>query len=97
MKLNATNKSTLKGIAVIIILIIVIAFISGPPPKMSMYQPRDLTIVSKSDKSIFTLPGNKECKTGYYSNSTGGVCGAQEIVKDHGDFEISDGIGGNLI
>jgi hypothetical protein len=25
------------------------------------------------------------------------VCGAQKVIRDHGDYEIADGIGGVLI
>lgn len=104
MKLNATNRNTLSAIAVVIILLVVIMFMSAPAdPKMSLYQPRDITVKTKSDASIFTLPRSTECLPGpnkesdYYTMDVHGICGGQKLVGDHASYEISDGIGGVLI
>ena len=104
MKLNATNRGTLNAIAVIIILLVVIMFISTPVnPKMSMYQPKEITVKTKSDASIFTLPRSTEClagpdeKSDFYNIDVQGICGGQKLVSDHASYEISDGIGGVLI
>tara|TARA_Y100000389_G_scaffold197708_1_gene232809 strand:+ start:781 stop:1095 length:315 start_codon:yes stop_codon:yes gene_type:complete len=104
MKLNATNRSTLKAIAVVVILLVVIMFMATPAdPKMSMYQPREITVKAKSDASIFTLPRSTEClagpeeKSDFYNIDVQGICGGQQLVSDHASYEISDGIGGVLI
>jgi len=104
MKLNSTNRSTLNAIAVVIILLVVIMFMSAPKdPKMSLYQPREITVKSKSDKSIFTLPRSTECLPGpnkesdYYTADVHGICGGQQLVSDHTSYEIDGGIGGVLI
>ena len=104
MKLNATNRSTLNAIAVVVILIVVIMFMSTPTdPKMSLYQPKEITIKSKSDASIFTLPRSTECLAGptkesdYYNIDVQGICGGQKLVSDHAGYEIDGGIGGVLI
>lgn len=104
MKLNATNRSTLNAIAVVIILLVVIMFMATPTdPKMSLYQPKEITIKTKSDASIFTLPRSTECLPGpnkesdYYTADVQGICGGQQLVSDHASYEIGDGIGGVLI
>jgi len=105
MLLNATNRSTLRAIAAIIVLIAVIMFISPPvaPHKTSMYQPRDITVKTKSDTSIFSLPRSTECLPGlseesdYYTADVNGICGGQRNTVDHASYEISGGIGGVLI
>lgn len=104
MKINATNRSTLNAIAVVIILLVIIMFMRAPrDPKMSLYQPKEITTKSKSDKSIFTLPRSTECLAGptkeadFYNIDVQGICGGQQLVSDHASYEISDGIGGVLI
>lgn len=104
MKLNATNRNTLNAIAVVIILLVIIMFMSTPTdPKLSLYQPREITVKAKSDASIFTLPRSVDCLAGphekadYYSADVQGICGGQKLVSDHASYEIDDGIGGVLI
>lgn len=104
MKLNATNRTTLRAIAMVMFLLVIIMFMSAPTdPKMSLYQPREITIKTKSDASIFTLPRNTECLPGpnkesdYYTRDVQGICGGQKLVSDHASYGISDGIGGVLI
>lgn len=104
MKLNATNRSTLNAIALVIILIVVIMFMATPTdPKMSMYQPKEITVKTKSDASIFSLPRSIECLAGpeeqsdFYNIDVQGICGGQQLVSDHASYEIGDGIGGVLI
>jgi len=104
MKLNATNRNTLNAIAVVVILLAVIMFMSTPTdPKLSMYQPREITVKTKSDASIFTLPRSTECLAGptkesdFYNIDVQGICGGQQLVSDHASYEIDGGIGGVLI
>ena len=101
MKLNATNRSTLNGIAVIIILLVVIMFMT--PPQKSTYQAREISIKPLSEQSIFSLPRDTKClagpnaEAGLYNIDVQGICGGQKLVSEHANYEISDGIGGVLI
>lgn len=101
MKLNATNRSTLNGIAVIIILLVVIAFMA--PAQKSMYQAKEISIKPLSEQSIFSLARGTQCLSGpnaesdLYNIDVQGICGGQKLVSDHANYEISDGIGGVLI
>ena len=104
MKLNATNRSTLNAIAVIVILLVVLMFMGTPTvAKKSMYQPREITVSPVSEASIFSLPRSTEClagpnkEAGLYNIDVQGICGGQKLVSDHASYEISDGIGGVLI
>lgn len=101
MKLNATNRSTLNGIATIIILLVFVMVMT--PAKRSMYQPREISIKPLSEQSIFSLPRDTKClsgpnaEAGLYNIDVQGICGGQKLVSDHSSYEISDGIGGVLI
>jgi len=104
MKLNSTNRSTLNAVAVIVILLVIIMFMRPPrDPTVSMYQPREIVTTIKSDKSIFGLPRSTDCLAGptkeadFYNIDVQGICGGQQLVKDHASYEIGDGIGGVLI
>lgn len=100
MKLNATNRSTLNAIALVVILLVVIMFMST---KTSPYQPREISINPLSEASIFSLPRSTEClsgpneEAGLYNIDVQGICGGQKLVSDHASYTISDGIGGVLI
>jgi len=105
MKLNATNRNTLKAIT------LVCAFLSALmvlfPRKRSGYQPRPINLAvapEGSIESIFDLEHKIECVPGseqssYYTKSLtpGGICGDQEFVKKSADAKIIGGIGGSLI
>ena len=101
-KLNATNRSTLNAIAMVVILIVVIMFL-GTSNNTSMYQPREITISPLSEQSIFALPRSTECLAGpnresdFYNIDVQGICVGQKLVSDHANYKISDGIGGVLI
>lgn len=101
MNLNATNRKTLRAIAVIIFLLVVIALMT--PPQQSMYQPREISIKPLSEQSIFSLPRDTKCLSGpdaesdLYNIDVQGICGGQKLASDHASYEISDGIGGVLI
>ena len=104
MKLNSTNRNTLKAIAVVFLLLCVLMMLS---PRRSMYQPRPINLETSEEAgptSIFDLehridraPGSPE--SAYYTKALtpGGICGDQKFVKDSADAKIIGGIGGSLI
>jgi hypothetical protein len=101
MNFNKTNRNALMSIFVLVMIISVLAVVNG---RSSMYQPRPIRIKTVSEKSLFDLEHKLECTPGYKKGSAytkgltpGGLCGAQELVRDHGAFSIEDGIGGSLI
>ena len=101
MKLNSTNRSTLSMIAAVVVLLVIIMFMA--PSSVSKYQPREITIKSMNEDSIFGLSRSTECLAGptkdsdFYNIDVQGICGGQKLVSDHASYEISDGIGGVLI
>jgi hypothetical protein len=102
LNLNKSDRVAILGVLAIIGIMYMLALVKS---RRSGYQATPIVIKAKSEKSIFDLEHKLECvagpqKTaGYYSRSLtpGGVCGAQQVVRDHGDYEITDGIGGVLI
>lgn len=61
-----------------------------------------IEIQPKTTQSLFDLPYKMECVPGAGSNeesyytrelSPGGLCGAQQLVSDHGAYSITGGIG----
>jgi hypothetical protein len=89
MKLNKTNRSTLKAIAITLLLILIVSKLSGG--KKSMYQPRMITIEPVSEQPLSSLKSSPEClNDSVYSTSTGGVCGGQKLVRDHSNYKIVD-------
>ena len=102
LNLNKADRGAIMGVLAIIGAIYLLTLLKS---HRSGYQARPIVIKPKSEKSIFDLEHKLECvagpqKTaGYYSRSLtpGGVCGMQQVVRDHGDYEIGDGIGGVLI
>jgi hypothetical protein len=105
MKLNSTNRSTLKGITAIIIVIIALMYMMPPATKKSMYQlaPKGISIKSLSESSIFGLNRSADCLAGpkkdsdFYNIDVQGICNGQKMVSDQASYEINDGIGGVLI
>ena len=104
MKLNATNRTTLKAIAVVFLLLCVLMMMR---PRRSMYQPRPINLETSEENgvdSIFDLEHRIECVPGspesaYYTKSMapGGICGDQKFVRDSADAKILGGIGGSSI
>ena len=104
MKLNATNRNTIKAITVVFLLLCTIMMLS---PRKSMYQPRPINIEPAPEgtpESIFDLEHKIECVPGskdsaYYTKSLspGGICGDQAFVRRSADAKIVGGIGGSLI
>jgi hypothetical protein len=101
MKLNNTDRMTLK---VIIGILILLTIISMMMPKKSMYEPKTISITSTGQGgSFFGLTRGAEClpgpdqTSGAYTIDNKGVCGGQQFVSDAANYKISDGIGGVLI
>ena len=101
MKLNNTDRMTLKVILAVLFLLTIISLMM---PKRSMYQPKTISITSAGQGgSIFGLKRGSECLPGpeitsdAYTVDNAGICGGQGLVRDAASYEISDGIGGVLI
>jgi hypothetical protein len=92
MKLNRTEKQTLFAIFVVIALITILGSL-----RQSNYQPKEITIAPKNENSLFNIQASEKCLGSYYSNSVGGICDGQKLIKEQADAEITDGIGGTLI
>jgi hypothetical protein len=98
-KLNRANRNAITSIFVLMAIILVLS------ATKSNYSPRPITIKAISEKSIFDLEHKLECAPGQgkqgsaytMSLTPGGLCGAQELVDDHANYGIEDGIGGSLI
>jgi len=89
MKLNNTNRSTLKAIAITIILILIITVLFND--KRSMYQPKSITIQPVTEEPFTGLKSSLDClNDSVYSTSLGGVCGGQKLVSDHANYKIVD-------
>ena len=89
MKLDKTNRSTLKAIAITIILILIIAALSKG--RVSMYQPKSIKIQPVSEEPFTGLKSSADClNDSVYSTSLGGVCGGQKLVRDHANYKIVD-------
>ena len=101
LTLNRANRNAITSIVGLIVLI----FILGAIKSTSRYQPRDISIKAISEKSLFELEHKLECAPGHTSEGSvytqgltpGGLCGAQQLVRDQASYEIEDGIGGSLI
>lgn len=100
INLNKTNRRAITYIAVLVaVLLAVTAVRSG-----YTHSPRPIKIKVKSDKSIFGLKNELECAPGAKRGAgwtkgltPGGLCGSGQLVRDHADYVIEDGIGGELM
>lgn len=82
MKLNATNKSTLKAIAIVFAIICVLQFL-----RTSYYSPVD--IETTNEDSLFNLESKEECLgKSYYSDSRGGICEGQKLVAAQAGYKM---------
>ena len=89
MKLNSTNRETLKAIAIVILILLDIGLFFENRRQKSMYQPGPVDIEPVSEKPFGSLKSSEEClKTSVYSTSTGGVCGDQKLVQDHANYKM---------
>lgn len=88
--LNKTNRRALSAIAVLIIILFIIM------STRSAYEPMPLVIKAKNEKSLFDLPYDVKCVAGsgvegestYSMFRPGGVCGAENLVREQADYEI---------
>ena len=82
MKLNATNKNTLKSIVIIFLILCALGAL-----RTSGYHPVEIEMVS--DKSLFDQESREDCLgTAYYSDSRGGICGGQKVVADQASYRM---------
>ncbi len=84
MKLNATNRNTIKAIVVVIVLLYILTMI-----RTSGYQGKDVEIETINTGSLFDIPSTQECLgDAYYSDSKGGVCNGQKLVQEQAGYKM---------
>lgn len=84
MKLNATNRNTLRAIVIVIVLLCVLAML-----RTSGYQGKEVEIETINTGSLFDIPSTEDClKTAYYSDSKGGVCDGQKLVREQASYKM---------
>jgi len=84
MKLNATNKNTIKAIVIIIAVLCVLAML-----RTSGYQGKEVEIETVNTGSLFDIPSTEECLgNAYYSDSKGGVCDGQKLVREQASYKM---------
>ena len=82
MKLNPTNKNTLKAIAIVFLMLCALAAM-----RTSNYQ--TVEIETTNEGSLFDLESKPSCLgNSYYSDSRGGVCGGQQLVKEQSSYKM---------
>jgi len=84
MKLNATNRNTIKAIVVVIVLLYILTML-----RTSGYQGKDVEIETVNTASLFDIPSTQECLgDAYYSDSKGGVCDGQKLVREQAGYKM---------
>ena len=84
MKLNATNRNTIKAIVIIIAILCVLAMF-----RTSGYQGKEVEIETINTGSLFDIPSTEEClSSAYYSDSKGGVCDGQKLVREQAGYKM---------
>ena len=84
MKLNATNRNTIKAIVIIIAVLCVLTMF-----RTSGYQGKDVEIETVNTGSLFDIPSTQEClDNAYYSDSKGGVCNGQKLVQEQAGYKM---------
>jgi len=84
MKLNATNRNTIKAIVIVIALLVVLTML-----RTSGYQAKEIEIETVNTGSLFDIPSTEECLgTAYYSDSKGGVCDGQKLVREQASYKM---------
>ena len=84
MKLNATNTNTFRAIVIVIVLLCVLAML-----RTSGYQGKEVEIETVNTGSLFDIPSTEEClSTAYYSDSKGGVCDGQKLVREQASYKM---------
>ena len=85
MKLNATNRNTIKAIVIIIAVLCVLAML-----RTSGYQGKEVEIETVNTGSLFDIPSTEECLgNAYYSDSKGGVCDGQKLVREQASYKMT--------
>jgi hypothetical protein len=84
MKLNATNRNTIKAIVIIIAILCVLTML-----RTSGYQGKEVEIETVNTGSLFDIPSTEECLgNAYYSDSKGGVCDGQKLVREQASYKM---------
>ena len=84
MKLNATNRHTIRAIVIVIVLLCGLAML-----RTSGYQGKEVEIETVNTGSLFDIPSTEEClSTAYYSDSKGGVCDGQKLVREQASYKM---------
>jgi hypothetical protein len=84
MKLNATNRNTIRAIVIIIAILCVLAIF-----RTSGYQGKEVEIETVNTGSLFDIPSTEECLgNAYYSDSKGGVCDGQKLVREQASYKM---------
>jgi len=84
MKLNATNRNTIKAIVIIIAVLCVLTMF-----RTSGYQGKDVEIETVNTGSLFDIPSTQKCLgDAYYSDSKGGVCDGQKLVQEQAGYKM---------
>jgi len=84
MKLNATNRNTIKAIVIVIALLVVLTML-----RTSGYQAKEIEIETVNTGSLCDIPSTEEClRTAYYSDSKGGVCDGQKLVREQASYKM---------
>jgi hypothetical protein len=84
MKLNATNRNTIKAIVIIIAILCILAMF-----RTSGYQGKEVEIETINTGSLFDIPSTEEClSSAYYSDSKGGVCDGQKLVQEQASYKM---------
>ena len=82
IKLNSTNKNTLKAIVIVFAILCALAAL-----RTSTYQP--VEIETTNEDSLFNLESKEECLgNSYYSDSKGGICGGQGLVVAQAGYKM---------
>ena len=84
MKLNNTNKNTIRAIVIVFGILCVLAMF-----RTSGYQGKDIEIQTTNTGSLFDIPSTEDClKNAYYSDSKGGVSDGQKLVREQAGYKM---------
>jgi hypothetical protein len=88
MKLNATDRSMIKLISIVILCIIIIQYFMYDS-RTSMYNTTSIDIQPVTEEPFAGLESKTECTNTVYSTSLGGVCGDQGLINAHVNYKIA--------
>jgi hypothetical protein len=84
MKLNSTNINTIRAIVFVIAVLCVLKMF-----RTSGYQSKEVEIETVNTGSLFDVPSTEECLgNAYYSDSKGGVCDGQKLVREQASYKM---------